>query len=343
MSKNQVQEEFRSDDGYSTVPSPVTTGSAKLPNSNHDSSEPMPTITKSGMIGAIVSAAHRMDKDTLSKVYKSTLEHAGGPCKKDAGEPMPTLAKITPGQIVKEDLDELLGTQEDLSEDFRSKAAILFEAALTAATTQMAAQLEEEAADALAAAITTIEEETESNVNDYLELVITEWMEANRVGVRSALREQLNTSFMTGLKNLFAEHYVDLPEESVNVVESLADELDSLRTELNERSNAFIELREEVKRLHKERMIAESSQGLTAAQADRFAALANAVEFVGDSFADSMAVIKESVIGVSTTKPNAAQMLSEEVEEPKKTAPSSTTIHPDVAAVLNVAKRTMRQ
>jgi flagellar biosynthesis/type III secretory pathway protein FliH len=333
MSDNNVQEEFRSDDGYSTVPGPVApAGSATLPNSNNNA-EPMPTLSKAGMIGAIVSAAHRMDKDTLSKVYKATISQAG--VSKDAGEARPKIASVTPGQIVKEDLDELLGSQNDLTEDFRLKAATLFEAAVNVKATQIAAQLEEEAAEALEEAVQAIEEQAAEAIEQQVQLAINEWIEENQLAIKSTIKADLHESFMAGLKALFEEHYIEMPEDKVDLVNEMASRVEELEEEVNSRTAEFLSLQEEINTLRKSQAIVEATAGLSEAQADRFKTLAEAVDF-SDTFADKLAVIKESIVG-APAKVNAESLLTEEVEAPAPVkAPANMA--PEVAAVLAVAR-----
>lgn len=323
-----IKEEFRSDDGYSTVPDPVETGSTKLPNSN-DNAEPMPKLSKAAMIGAIVSAAHRMDRDTLSAVYNATM--------KQAGLPTGNLKESAPsaGAIIKEDITELLGTAQDLSEEFRNKAATLFEAAVNAKVTAELAALEEKFDSALNDKVEQIKEEQTNQIDQYLTAVVAEWAKENEEKLKVSVRAEIAESFMNGLRDLLEEHYIEVPEEAVDVVEALSAKNDEIAEELFAAHEAMEALQEELAALKKKNAIAEASAGMTETQADRFAQLAEGLQF-DDTFITKLNVIKESVVGV--VKANAEQMLTEEVVVEEK-APKAPTIHPDVAVVLKGMSR----
>jgi hypothetical protein len=180
-----------------------------------------------------------------------------------------------------EDVDALF-SGEELSEEFKTQAKAIFEAAVLAKVEEAKAELQEQVEAQIEEQTQAFAESLVAKVDEYLEYVVTEWMEENKVAVESGLKAQFAEDFMVGLKNLFTEHYVDLPEESTDVVEQLAQKVATLEEELDKAVSTNSSLSEELSAYRKEIIIAEAAEGLSEVQAAKLKSLAENIEFVSE-------------------------------------------------------------
>lgn len=211
---------------------------------------------------------------------------------------------------MKEDIDtdvDAIFSGEGLSEEFKSNAKAIFEAAVLAKVDERAQALEEEYSQKLEEEIASINENVVSKVDEYLEYVVNEWIEENQLAIDSGIRSEIAEDFMTGLKNLFQEHYIDIPEEKVDMVEELASKVEALESELDKMVTENTSLNAEIGSYKKDAIVAEISEGLTEVQAAKLSQLAENIEFVSEED------YKEKV---SLTK---RKYFSEEKEEVKET------------------------
>jgi len=193
-----------------------------------------------------------------------------------------------------EHVDALLAG-ENLSEDFHAKATTIFEAAVKSKLEEEVALLEQAYAETLEERVNEIMEELASNVDDYLNYVVEQWIEENEVAVESALRSELTEDFISGLRALFAEHYIDVPEDSVNVVEELSSTVEELEEKLNEEIQRNVELRSVISEARKSELIGAVCEGLTDVQADKFASLLENVAYTNDEeFIDKIETLREN-------------------------------------------------
>lgn len=202
---------------------------------------------------------------------------------------------ITAKTAMKEDLD-LIFKGEGLSEDFVEKTSTLFEAALNTRINFETARLEEEYETKLNEEMNLFAEDVTNKLDSYLDYVVENWMEENEVAIESTLRNELMEEFMEGLKNLFAEHYISVPEEKVDVLEALADKVDSLESKLDEAITENTELKSVLVEEAAKGIFVELASDLALTQQEKFAALAEGVEFDGDleTFTKKLIIIKES-------------------------------------------------
>lgn len=184
-------------------------------------------------------------------------------------------------KVVNEDVEALF-SGEELSEEFKTQAKAIFEAAVLAKVEEARAELQEQVEEAVKEQTEQFAETLVTKVDEYLEYVVAEWMEENKVAVESGLKAQLAEDFMVGLKNLFTEHYVDIPEESVEVVESLAEKIQSLEQELDASISTNSSLSEELNAYRKEIIIAEASEDLSEVQSAKLKSLAENIEYVSE-------------------------------------------------------------
>ena len=216
---------------------------------------------------------------------------------------------------IEEDVNALLG-EEELSEEFREKAKTIFEAALVSKVSQIKEELEEKYETALAEEVAEIKEALTERVDSYLEYVAQEWIEENALAVESGLKEELSTSFMTGLKGLFEEHYVSIPEDKYDVLESMVEKLDEMETKLNEQIEKNVSLNKRLAESVANGIFDEISEGLADTQKDKLASLAESVEFESEEeYREKLETLKEAYFPSRTVSPSAkTETLSESVD-----------------------------
>jgi hypothetical protein len=194
---------------------------------------------------------------------------------------------------VSEDVDALFAGEE-LSEEFKTHAKAIFEAAVQAKADEQKADLEEQFAAQLDEQTEAFAQNLVTKVDEYLEYVVAEWMEENKLAVERGIKSEMVEDFMTGLKNLFTEHYVDLPEEKVDVVEELASKVASLEETLDKSIATQSELTKELNEHKKAKIAAEISEGLSEIQCEKLKSLAENIEFVSEEdYKDKLALTKQ--------------------------------------------------
>lgn len=249
-------------------------------------------------------------------------------------------ASLKPGSRMKEDIDALFGGT-DLSEDFRSKALTIFEAAVNAQIAQIEEEIETKYAAKLDESIEEALGELTEKVDDYLNYVAEEWMTENKLSVESGIRAEMVESFLSGLKNLFQEHYVDIPEEDESVVESLLKRVDELESKLNEEVDNNIAIAKQVEEFKAEKAISEAATGLTESQKDKFFGLVKGLSFESsDELTEKLQTIKESYF--PAVKTGNAEDLINEVFEPAPKSPTAG-LEPDMANYVTAISRTLKK
>jgi hypothetical protein len=182
---------------------------------------------------------------------------------------------------MKEDIDAIF-SGESLSEEFKNNAKAIFEAAIFAKVEEATTALEEEYSVKLQEEVDSINENLVTKVDEYLEYVVTEWMEENKLAIEKGIKAELAEDFMIGLKNLFTEHYVDIPEEKVDVVEQFAEQVEVLESELDKAVTENANLNAQISVYKKEHIVSEVSEGLTEVQSAKLKSLAEGIEFVSE-------------------------------------------------------------
>jgi len=195
---------------------------------------------------------------------------------------------------------EALFAGEDLSEEFKQKAVTIFEAAVVAKMQSEIARLEEAYAATLEEEVDTIKEELSSNVDDYLNYVVEQWVSDNEVAIEAGLRTELTEDFISGLRQLFAENYIDIPEDKISVVEELGNKVEELESKLNEEIERNVELTKVLSESYKNEVMHAMTEGLTATQAEKLKQLSENVEFVdASSYAKKIQTLRESYFPTS--------------------------------------------
>ena len=221
---------------------------------------------------------------------------------------------------MKEDVDALFGDDSTISEDFKSKAATIFEARVLDRVTQIQEEIESQYAGMLEEAIETIKDDLTEKVDDYLSYVVEQWMEENQIAIESGLRSEITEDFIAGLRNLFAENYINVPEDKVDLVEELAAKVEDLETKLNEEIETNIEYKKALTEAIKEQLTVEVCEGLTATQVEKLKSLAEGVDFsTEEEFVEKIETLRENYFpsGVKKAEVTHLQEQFEDTEDKK--------------------------
>ena len=216
---------------------------------------------------------------------------------------------------IEEDVNALL-SGEELSEEFQEKARVIFESALRSKVNEIKESLEVQYEERLVEEVSIIAEELKERVDSYLEYVSEEWLTENQLSVETGLKEELTESFLSGLKGLFEEHYVQIPEEKYDVLESMVEKLDEMETKLNEQIERNIQLNKRLTESVADRIFDEISEGLAITQKEKLASLAESVEFESEKeYREKLETLKESYFPSRVVAPMATtETLSEGVD-----------------------------
>jgi hypothetical protein len=272
-------------------------------------SEPMKKLSgQPAQSGSVDQPEGKAGKQTMAKNPGATFQSYGEEAEvegdlveeekeeghEDEAQDKAMIKKMLKKEKMKEDLDALLGG-ENLSEEFVTKASTIFEAAVIARAEEVIADAEIALQEQFEAAVEEIKEDLAAKVDDYLNYMVEEWMKENALAIEKGLRAEIVEDFITGLKGLFEEHYIDIPEEKVQVVEELTSKVEELEDALNEQIARGIELTKSLNEQKKIEAIYTACEGLTQTQVEKLKSLAEGVEFTTEEeFVAKVDVLKES-------------------------------------------------
>lgn len=259
----------------------------------------------------------------------------------DEAEDKKLIKKMISKEKMKEDMDALL-SGENLSEEFVTKAATIFEAAVVARAEEVIAEAEAQLQEQFDAAVEEIKEDLAAKVDDYLNYMVEEWMKENELAIEKGLRAEIVEDFIGGLRNLFVEHYIDIPADKVDVVEELTSKVEELEASLNEEMNRSVELTKSLNEQKKIEAIYTACEGLSQVQVEKLKSLAENVEFTTEEeFVAKLDVLKESYFKTEV-KAADASALDDEVqieEETKKPTVSVDPLIEQVARTISQSKK----
>ena len=232
---------------------------------------------------------------------------------------------------IEEDINALL-EGEELSEEFQEKARTIFEAAINSKIEEIAESLEERYENALVEEVALIKENLEERVDAYLEYVAEEWIKENALAVESGLRTEMTESFLQGMRGLFEDHYVSIPEDRYDVVLGMADKLDEMEAKLNEQIERNVALNQRLAESVADVIFADVAEGLALSQKDKLASLAENVEFDGEeSYREKLVTLRESYF---PTKSSAQEIIAENLTESADLYEATEEVTPRMAAYL---------
>jgi hypothetical protein len=238
---------------------------------------------------------------------------------------------------MKEDVDALFADDSTISEEFKSKVSTIFEARVADRVSQIEEETEAKYAGMLEEAVESIRADLTEKVDDYLSYVVEQWMKDNEIAIESGLRSELTEDFIAGMRNLFAEHYIDVPAEKVDLVDELAGKVEELESKLNEEIERAVDLKKSLVESRKVEMTRKVCEGLTDTQVEKIKSLAESVEFsTEDEYKQKLETIRENYFPSNAKKATEAQLHEEfEEEEAKKVIND-----PFVAAVSQAISKT---
>lgn len=297
------------------------------------------TESKAMMLATFTQLLAQLGKEDLSNIFNQVQAQFGpnqAPGAVDNSQQnlatIQTKPSAATGGAVKEDIDEMFG--EDLSEDMKEKASVIFEAAVNTRITIEEARLQE-AFDAKVEELEEsfnqrLEEETAAIFEDlttkldqYLDYCAEQWMEENKLAIENSLRADIAEGFIQGLHDLFAEHYIRVPDEKIDLVAEMKAELEEVKSKLNETLDEKIELETVINEATKQAAIDEVCEGLALTQAEKLRTLAEGLEYTdGDSYRKKLEIVKENIF--KKTKTASTGLISEEIDGEDTTEAATT-------------------
>ena len=254
-----------------------------------------------------------VEEDTPSKLREKMKEAI------EASETEETVAESQEEEAeeldVNDDINALVAG-EDLSEEFQEKAKTIFEAAINSKVAKIEEALEADHVKALTEEVAEFKNELTERVDSYLEYVASEWMQENQLAVDQGLKGELSESFMTGLKGLFEEHYVSVPEDKYDVLESMVNKLDEMEEKLNEQIDKNISLNKRLAESTSDGILSDVSEGLAVTQKEKLASLAESVEFETENdYREKLVTLRNSYFPtkqVTSTQSDSSDFITEE-------------------------------
>ena len=237
---------------------------------------------------------------------------------------------------MKEDVQALFADDATISEDFKTKAATIFEARVQDRVTQIEEEVEAKYAGMLEEAVEAIRADLTEKVDDYLSYVVEQWMADNELAIEKGIRAELTEDFISALRNVFVEHYIDVPAEKVDLVDEMATKIDELEAKLNEEVERGVEFKKQLVEARKVEITRTVCEGLTDTQVEKIKSLAESVDFsTEEEYQTKLETIRENYFPSGVKKADVAQ-LHEEVtaDEAGDKKVSNTYLDPFVAAAV---------
>ena len=266
-------------------------------------------------LGGPTNQNYKSDDDSAKIDATKAAKKAVAPTTKpsDASAKMEEVA--TDEEVFAEDIESLFADDSTISEDFKAKASTLFEARVHDRVSQIQEAMEAEYAGMLEEAVETVKTDLTEKVDSYLNYVVEQWLEQNEIAIESGLRAELTEEFIAGLRNLFAEHYIDVPAEKVNLVDELASKVEELEGKLDEEIERSVELKKSLVESRKVEITHAVCEGLVATQVEKIKSLAESVDYsTAEEYQSKLETIRENYFP-SGIKKAAEGQLHEQVEE----------------------------
>lgn len=326
VDENEIVSEASMSDDPKNAETASVTGVAKAANVTTKQSPPK---TKAGMINAVMAKMQNMSKAKLQASY-------GGYMSDDVN------AESFEGEAVAEDaaeydfsgdLNALVESEATLSDGFKDKAATIFEAAIKSKLGEEIARIEEAYSTELAEEIASSKSDLVEKIDSYLNYVVENWMKENQIAIQSGLRAEIAENFMNGLKDLFVESYVDVPEAKEDLVDDLAEQVEELESALNSQTAKNIEMTEELELFQRYEVIREHAHGLAETEVEKLAKLAEDLDYIDEeTFSAKVKTIKDSYF---TKEAKTLEVGADLVEE--------TTADADISSSMDVYLQALRK
>ena len=301
-------ENYKPDDDSAKLKTPTLAQVKNVVNKGAGKADPMPAGVKEEeeVEGEVVAEEEATEEEVVSE--EETTEE----------EVVSEEEEVVTEYDIEEDVNALLAGEE-LSEEFQEKARTIFETAINSKVAtikeELEAQYEEKFVSELAEAIVETKEELTTRVDSYLEYVAEEWFTENQLAIETALKTEMTESFITGMKDLFEAHYVNIPDEKYDVLESMVEKLDDMETKLNEQIEKNVSLNARLSESVADGILTQVSEGLAQTQKEKLASLSESVEFESEEqYREKLETLKESYFSEKTPKAARTETLSEGVE-----------------------------
>jgi len=311
VKKEEGEEEEEGDEDEEEVPA----------ESKKAKKESVIPSTKNQMLKNIYDEVNKMLKSDLAGKYEQIMASTSLKTVKEVKEETRTKAAVTKEDIgpinVQDDIEALTAGEDGLSEEFKTKATTIFEAAVHAKVVdEVNARMEQQAKEQEAGSQEFQKELTEK-VDGYLTYVVEEWMKENELAIERGIRSELVEDFMSGIKTLFTEHYIDIPEEKVDMVDDLFTKVEDLETSLDEEINRGVELQKELAQFKKDDAISEVTKDLADTETEKISKLAEGIEYENqEQYIEKLNVLKESYFPKSDAVTSEITETDETIEVP---------------------------
>jgi len=281
--------------------------SGQAPQKSEGAPDPMPTLKKEGVKETEQEGSEEIKEGEMPKAALDALKKHKGKedekseevesDKEDEKKDVSVSYKMKKEEV-DEHMDALVAGQDDLSEEFKTKAATVFESAVNSKVKEIAESMEADIKTNYEQDVSKHKEELTEKVDSYLSYVVEEWMKENEIALERGIKGEIAEDFITGLKKLFAEHYIDVPDERYNVLEDQATKIESLEKKLNEQIEKNVELNKDNAEKTKAEIMAEVASDLADTAKEKFAKLAEEIEWSNaETFKSKCETIKESYFG----------------------------------------------
>ena len=292
--------------------------------------------TKAGMINAMVNGIMKHGQDNnkaeVENIYANVMKMMNGDDEKKEGsydkahfEPEgDVIAENDAIDTAKAELNSLVDNEATLSEEFKEKTAVIFEAAVKSKLSDEIDRLETQYKEELAEEVSSTKSELVEKVDSYLNYVVENWIKENEIAIENGLRTEIAEGFMDKLKDLFTESYIQVPESKVDLVDELAEQVEELETKLNETTQKVIDQSGEIEEMTKDRIINESASDLADTQVEKLKSLVNDLDFENEEkFKEKVDTIKEAHFSQETGSSDESPMIEEDGhDEVMETSPN---------------------
>ena len=334
---------YKSDDDSAKLKTPGTTLKQvkDIVNKGAKPADPMPAGMKEEdqVEGDVVAEDEVVTDEVVSEEETTTDEVVSEEETTETEEEVVAEEEETVEYSLEDDINALV-EGEDLSEEFKEKAATIFEAAINSKVAGIKEELTASYEEKLVEEVASIKEELKDRVDSYLEYVADEWIAENQLAVESGLKEEMTESFISGMKSLFEEHYVTIPEDKYDVIESMVDKLDEMEGKLNEQIEKNVALNKRLAESVSDVVFAEVTDGLAQTQKDKLAGLVENVEFESETaYREKLETLKESYFPTKVAQRNQTENLTEEAGSPVETSNHSPTMEAYLKTLTRVSKK----
>ena len=343
-------ENYKTDDDSAKLkdPSMILKQVKDIVNKGAKPAEPMPKGMKEEEVeveGDVVAEEEQTTEDqadVVSEEETTESEEQEIVAEEESSEEEEVVAEeqIEDSIDVEEDLTALL-EGEELSEEFQNKARTIFEAAIKTKISEVKSELQEQYEKTIVEEVASVKAELAERVDAYLEYVSDEWMSENKLAVEAGLKTEMTDSFLTGMKSLFEDHYVTIPEDKYDVLNSMVEKLDEMEGKLNEQINKNVALNKRLAESTSDVILADVSEGLAVTQKDKLASLAENVEFDGeDNYREKLVTLRNSYFPAN---PGAPTEKSENLSEGAETGHQQPAVTGSMESYLNAIRRSVKK